>query len=122
MGRWAQYRKRGSTRESLQPPPPPSPSDWTWTFDEDNDQGIASFIGTPPAGQIGWQLFAEDSDPPAVYRDQALGALTDLFYTGPLPSDEDIFASVRFILSGAGDGDPDSTYTDQSASKSFHTP
>jgi hypothetical protein len=122
MGKWAQQRKRGSCPSGGTATPPPTDADWVWTFDEEDGEGIASFVGVPPAGAIGWQLYSEDADPPEFYVDQAPTGFTDLFNSGPLPSDEEIFARVRFIISGAGNGDPDTVYSEFSSVKSFHTP
>lgn len=122
MGRWAQYRKRGSTRESIQPPQPPTPTDWSWDWNDDEDLANATaIIVTLPPGAIGWQLEQNVNAGPFTYADQTFDLEVLLGIAGT-SADDVVGGRVRWIVSGAGHGDPDSVYSDWSATKTVVHP
>jgi len=123
VGRWSQSRKRGTAAPYFPPnaiPDPPGDSDWTWSQDPDGPNGIANLDISLPAGAIGWQLWGSLNGGPFAYGDQdpaGTGFLT-FDFGGATPGDL-AAGKVRWIVSGAGEGDPDTVYSDFSATKSF---
>lgn len=113
MGRWAQYRKRGSTREPVQPPSAPTDSDWSliWSDFDANAQAQISLPSFPP-GAIGCNFWEHADANPFAYADQTFNVGDGMFGPGGQGSASSIFGKIRWIISGAGEGDPDTVYSD----------
>lgn len=121
MGRWAQSRKRGSDSVLVAAaalPEPPGDADWTWAQSGDPSAGDAVFVGAPDPAAIGWQLFADENPDPVTYADQAPVSF-DALVLSPAGIIFTQYAKVRYIVSGAGFGDPGTVYSNFSTVKSY---